>query len=199
MIYSLFPTAVGVYDIQIPDHVNEDYFRSLNISGYHSLVTTGESSHDTVKGNMFLLNEKELEPLKFQIQNAIDHYTSEVGLQALKITSSWFNIMEPGGETLPHQHKASTISGALYVKSEPETCPFILQNPMDDLKLLDIKQQDTQFTSRTGVIDSITGRLILFPSYIIHRTTENKSKDNRVVISFNTLPTQMIINNAQVV
>ena len=199
MIYNLFPTAVGVYDIQIPKNINEEYFKSLDVSGYHSLITDGESSHESSKGNQFLLNQKELEPIKFQIQKSIDHYTCETGLGALTITASWFNILKPAGETLPHQHKASTISGALYVQSEADTCPFILQNPMDDFKLLDIKQRDTQYTSKTAVIDSITGRLVLFPSYIIHSTTTNNSKDNRIVISFNTLPTQMIIDNDKVV
>lgn len=199
MIYSLFPIPVGVYTINVPSNIDENFFNSLeDISGNHGLVTKGVSSHDTVKGNQFLLDNEQLIEIKNQIQTCVDEYTKSVGLQPLVITGSWFNIMEPNGEVLAHQHRGSTISGAFYVQSEANTCPFVLTNPYNDFKILDIPSEDTQFNSKEARIDSQTGRLILFPSYIMHRTETNISNSNRIVISFNTLPLQIVQSNKQV-
>ena len=192
MIYSLFPTAVGVYDMQVPDNITEDYLRSLDISGHHGLVANGESSHNTDISKEFLLNYTGMEHIKDQIQQCINNYSDEVGLEPLAITSSWFNIMKPEGHVLPHHHRVSTVSGAFYVSSEPNTCPLFLKNPLDNTKMLDIAASRNQYTSDTAQIDSIKGRLIIFPSYIEHHTEINQSEQSRIVISFNTLPISAI-------
>jgi uncharacterized protein (TIGR02466 family) len=197
MIHNLFPTPVGIYGINIPKNINEEYFKSLDISGQHGLVSAGVSSHDTVKGELYLLDQEALLSIKQQLSLAVNEYAKNTGLQDLSITSSWFNIMAPNGKVLEHQHKVSTISGALYVSAEAETCPLVLKNPLNDFKILDIPALDTPFTAKEAVIDTVTGRLILFPSYLMHHTRENNSSDNRIVISFNTLPTQVILNNQQ--
>lgn len=192
MIYNLFPTAVGVYDIHVPDYITKDYLKSLNVSGFHGLVSQGESSHDTVKGEEYLLNYVGMESIKDQIQQCIALYSNEVGLGPLMLTSSWFNIMEPEGKVMPHNHRSSTVSGAFYLSSEPDTCPLYLKNPLNTIKMLDIPDERNQYTSDTAQIDAITGRVIIFPSYIEHYTTENMSKESRIVISFNTLPESVI-------
>jgi|TARA_B110000977_G_scaffold185862_1_gene251147 uncharacterized protein (TIGR02466 family) len=192
MIHSLFPTAVGIYDMQVPDNITEDYLRSLDISGYHGLVSNGESSHDTVKGEEYLLNYPGMEYIKDQIQQCINNYSAEVGLEPLALTGSWFNIMKSEGYVLPHHHRVSTVSGAFYVSSEPNTCPLFLKNPLDNTKMLDLPAIRNQYTSNTAQIDSIKGRLIIFPSYIEHYTEINQSEQSRIVISFNTLPISVI-------
>lgn len=189
MLHSIFPIAIGIYHIDIPEDLDEKFFESLKISGSHGLVLNGESSHESSgKGTDNLLNIQGLEHIKDQIRICLDEYAFQSGLKRLAITSSWFNIMKPGGMVLPHRHKVSTVSGALYVKSKENTCPLILKNPRDSMTMLEMPYTDSSFTSDKVVIDSQKGRLIIFPSYIEHYTEVNKSNEDRIVISFNTLP-----------
>lgn len=189
MIHSLFPIPLGIYKIDIPDDLDENFFKSLNVSSKHGLVTDGESSHETSElGIDNLLDKTGFESIKDQIYHCLDEYAIQSGLKRLTITGSWFNIMKPGGMVLPHRHKSSTVSGALYIKSKENTCPLILKNPRDAMTMLEMPYADTPYTSEKAVIDSEKGRLIIFPSYIEHYTEVNKSNEDRIVISFNTLP-----------
>jgi ectoine hydroxylase-related dioxygenase (phytanoyl-CoA dioxygenase family) len=73
---------------------------------------------------------------------------------------------------------------AFYLKAEYDSGDLILTNPAE-YSITNIPfSTDIERKIETG-IKVRTGDLVLFPGYIRHKTGENLSNDDRIVISFN--------------
>lgn len=187
MILDLFPTAIGIYDlseIELDPIIND--LKNIPIKE-HSLVSNGTSSwYTNFPNNSYILKRKLLTPLLGKFKDCLDNYCMTTGIPEVIITNSWHNYMPTGGKTTRHRHENSTVSGAFYVQAEKGSCPFLVHSPLRPYKMTQINNQETQYNSELAAIDSVTGRLVLFPSWLEHETTENKSNNERIVISFNT-------------
>lgn len=187
MIIDVFPTAVGIYDLTDVDLVKiKSDIANINTRD-HSLVKDGVSSWNTnFPNSTYLLREKEFFSLSNKFKECLDNYCMTVGLPELFITNSWHNIMPTNGKTLRHRHENSTVSGAFYVYADAGTCPFLVHSPLRPYKMTQVNNYETAYNSEIAAIDSCSGRLVLFPSWLEHETAENSSVNERIVISFNT-------------
>ena len=187
MIVDLFPTAVGIYDLH---DINLEELKSVIESietKDHTLVEGGVSSwNQNYPNDSYILNDSKLTFLKDTIQNFLNNYCIESSIAPVMITNSWHNIMPPGGKTARHRH-TGVVSGAFYVEAESGTCPFIVHSPLQAHNAVMVKTMNGKYTSDTLGIDTVSGRLVLFPCWLEHETEVNKSKNNRIVISFNTM------------
>ena len=89
------------------------------------------------------------------------------------INNFWFNYFEKGGSHATHVHIGSFISG-IYILHLEEENPTIFLGHNNNLDYY-------TFTYPTNKI--VEGSVLLFPSQMLHRVCEVKSK--RVTISFN--------------
>ena len=97
------------------------------------------------------------------------------------VTDAWCVKYQKGNYQTIHNHRGWGFSGVLYVEYDPEvhtpTCfmaPW--QNPRNDKTMLSYPQ---------GVEE---GSVIIFPSFWHHYVDPNKTRKQRVVISFDLLP-----------
>ena len=97
------------------------------------------------------------------------------------MTDAWCVKYQKGNYQTIHNHRGWGFSGVLYVEYDPEvhtpTCfmaPW--QNPRNDKTMLSYPQ---------GVEE---GSVIIFPSFCHHYVDPNKTRKQRVVISFDLLP-----------
>ncbi len=100
----------------------------------------------------------------------------------------WGVVLGAGGQVDSHIHDRSWISGAYYVRlpdfaavSNPAAAGAIeFGRPTPD------RGGPAQGPTRTVVPQE--GTIVLFPSYMFHRTIPFDNADQRVSISFNTHP-----------
>ena len=102
------------------------------------------------------------------------------------IEAMWSIINKKGSFNIQHNHPNAYLSAAYYVKFPKNS---------GNIKFFDPKEQKNiryphtkKYTELSAAVTSIEpeeGNLLLFPSYLYHSVDENKSDDERIVISFN--------------
>lgn len=100
----------------------------------------------------------------------------------------WTNIQQPGSQVLLHRHPNSLVSGAYYIEAASDAGRIIFETPLEAHRMSDFPRyaQPTAFNAMNFSVEPAPGKLVLFPSWLGHRTEVNRSSSERIVISFNT-------------
>ena len=106
-------------------------------------------------------------------------------VQDIEITGMWGNILKPGETHPPHTHSNNFLSGVFYLESDAET-GIIFSDPRPAADVL-VPRKKTKTNENSNLLSYISkqNRLIIFPSWLVHWVPINKSKRNRISISFN--------------
>ena len=153
-----------------------------NIKGWHS------------KDNMHL--KEQFKPLVddlYQAQKMI--YEEENYLSEPVLGNMWANVNPLDAFNMPHMHPNSLWSGVYYIKT-PENCGNL---KIEDPKFAGLmtmpnrKEPQPRHCARVVSYNPIAGRLIMFPSYLMHFVEPNKSNDIRISVSFNFLQKGMFL------
>ena len=100
------------------------------------------------------------------------------------ITESWAHVTRNGGYHKPHHHNNSTWSGIFYISTSEESnsgnnnwyLPYYIERKAG------LEFADDRFTS-----SFVPGRLILFPSMLLHDAEPYYGNEPRIVVAFNTI------------
>lgn len=101
-------------------------------------------------------------------------------------TAMWAIINKKGNFNIEHTHPNNYLSAAYYVKA-PDNCGnFKATNPnILDRHMRAKSNQPNELNSISASIKVNEGDLLIFPAYLPHSVEENKSDEDRVIISFN--------------
>ena len=116
---------------------------------------------------------------------------------SLKLVCSWMVIGYPNCKTSLHMHTNSLYSGIFYIKSESDSGTIIFEAPQSQLTYSNpaIKPDVIDYNIYNSLSWSIqpkTNDLLIFPSHLHHRVTENTGTSPRCAIAFNYFLTGMI-------
>ena len=190
-----FPTPIYIADIKHPT-LNKELEKDIiawsnqdkgvtrtNVKGWHSTT------------DMHLRPEyKNLVDMLYEAQRTIydqEHLDSEPFLGNM-----WANINPPGGMNRSHQHPNSLWSGVYYVKA-PKNCGHLkVDDPRKSASMIRPKQKPGQLPPRLyreTHYEPKDGRLIMFPSWLLHCVDPNESNEIRISVSFNFLQKGMFV------
>lgn len=100
------------------------------------------------------------------------------------ITESWAHITRNGGYHKPHYHNDSTWSGIFYISISEESNSgnnnWYLPYHME-------RKAGLEFANECFTSTFVPGRLILFPSMLLHDAEPYYGENPRIVISFNSI------------
>jgi len=190
-----FPTPIYIADIKHPT-LNQELERDIvawskqdkgvvrtNVQGWHSTTDMHERPE-----------YKNLVNMLYEAQKTIydqEHLASEPFLGNM-----WANINPPGGMNRAHQHPNSLWSGVYYVKA-PKNCGHLkIDDPRNSASMIRPRQKEGPVPSRLyreTHYEAIDGRLIMFPSWLMHCVDPNESNEIRISVSFNFLQKGMFV------
>lgn len=101
-----------------------------------------------------------------------------------RIDQCWSNIHKAESFTLQHSHSLMPMVGSFYLKAEKNSGDLILTNPAE-YSITNIPFSRSIEQKIETSIKVKTGDLVFFPGYVRHKTGENFSGDDRIVITFN--------------
>lgn len=104
------------------------------------------------------------------------------------ITEAWININGRGHFNYTHDHPGSLFSAVYYVKGGPDKGELELKTPIVPHTYTisnDMVGSFNAFTGHAMVIPPITGDLVIFPSWLLHRVNMSRSDEARISIAFN--------------
>lgn len=180
----------------------------LNINGIFPIpiaTTTIDlpdiSQINWVQGDEFLQSEDDLHKRDYmqdtvaKILDSACAFGENVGWRkdTYFITQMWANKYSPnteqkkGGNIHAHFHSNSLLSGVLYFDDNSPTRIFNHDKTRQIIK--SSNAENTIFTSEIFTVAAKPGRLLLFPSYLVHDS--EPSDKERVTIAFNILPTSL--------
>ena len=123
---------------------------------------------------------KDVSKAAFDVFDTLDYDVDEI-----EITGMWGNVLRPGEAHQSHTHSNNFLSGVFYLNSDGATGLTISDpRPAADV-LVPRKKKKTQDNSNLLSYKSKQNRLIMFPSWLVHWVPVNKTKINRISISFN--------------
>lgn len=189
MLTDLFKIGIWVVDLTLDNNDIADYCYKLreqdnegrfvsNKGGWQSKPLTGEHP-----------------PLNSLFQAIVKHgYDYAKGMQLKtnpfeKIDDIWVNINGYKDYNLAHDHPGCMISGVYYVKNTHIGGDIMFDSPYSALMngyWWNNLEKYNDYTSSQYRVESSVGKLILFPSWLIHFVMPNKNeKEERISISFN--------------
>jgi uncharacterized protein (TIGR02466 family) len=147
---------------------------------------------NSVSKNTYVLDLPGLENLKGFLKSKLDYYVENIVApseeQKFYITNSWTTRNKLGEEHHPHKHPNSMISGVYYLEADGNSPLEIIHEPriFQDYKFLFQPREMNMFNSVSWKGLVVTGSLIIFPSWLVHRAHKNTSTIDRRVLGFNT-------------
>ena len=105
------------------------------------------------------------------------------------ITEAWININGRGHFNYSHDHPGSLFSAVYYVKGGADKGELELKTPITAHTYTISSEMVGSFNAFTGhamVIPPITGDLVIFPSWLLHRVNMSRSDEERISIAFNS-------------
>lgn len=111
----------------------------------------------------------------------------DLGRKKLRLDSLWINILKPVGVHTAHIHPHSVISGTYYVVVPKGSSALKLEDPRLGLMMASPpKTEKAPSDSRPFVyLVPEAGSLVLFESWLRHEVPPNRSREDRISISFN--------------
>lgn len=106
----------------------------------------------------------------------------------------WVNVREPGERLEVHGHTESAIAATYYIKVKEGCGDLVAFDSAQAIDWLNNSLSNTPIL-RERRFKPVEGRLIFFPSYVLHGVDENKSNDLR--ISLSTDLRKVVEKNAQ--
>jgi len=180
-----FPTTIYAKDLHLD---NELFTREViawsqkdkgvlrtNMNGWHSTT-------DMHKIPIFKPLVDELFKMQFEIFN--EEWLNSEPL----LGNMWANINPPGAFNRPHIHPNSHFSGVYYIKAPKNSGSLVCSEPRSGAHMVMPTRKEgrpPKHLWREVHLEPITGRVIMFPSWLWHSVETNKSDDIRISVSFN--------------
>ena len=97
----------------------------------------------------------------------------------------WANVLKPGEMHPPHTHSNNYLSGVWYLESDGNAGIFF-KDPRSEADII-VPRKSVSNTDNSNLISfvSTTNRAIIFPAWFQHWVPINRSKKNRISISWN--------------
>ena len=110
--------------------------------------------------------------------------------QEFHLGNMWVNINRKGDYNVTHAHPMSSISGVFWVKTSENCGSLKFHNPHTFGQYELICTMDDEMKKKSNFYELFgfppqEGRLVLFPSELLHHVDVNESDEDRISISFN--------------
>lgn len=175
-VEQIFTTPIALDDLSLDNDLLEKFCRQK---------ISEASGHPNQSGSLDL-NSPELQNLFNEILDRLDHLHDHLDFnhnKKFQIIKAWANINNSNVIDLPHNHPTSIFSAVYYVKGAgvPENGNLVLLSPFASTIQFaipeELKHQNNYFNSWHCTIPPTTGKLIIFPSYIMHSVSANRLKN----------------------
>jgi len=156
------------------DKMGKDWSRENYVGGYTSYASLNNLHH---RYPSFMEFEK-------AITREANTFARKLGWNLkgfeLQMTDCWANIMPAGTYHTLHFHPHSVLSGAFYVSTPPGSVALKLEDPRMSF-FMNAPQGKDLYVS----LPAKEGNFVLFESWLRHEVPPNRSKKDRISISFN--------------
>lgn len=148
------------------------------------------------QSNFLDLSDPVLKPLIEEVTSKANVYYSELGfdlnVSKLKILQAWCSLNNPLNLDLPHCHVQSEFTAVYYPSGGDVytgtlnllTTQSVVQHKLEGWR---VGRAKNGFNSAGWQITPDTGKLVIFPSWVIHCVSKNQTTNDRISIAFDII------------
>jgi len=127
--------------------------------------------------------------MSIALQNAIEVAQTmawDLNRYAVSIANCWSIVNGKYASNYLHNHPNCFLSGVYYVKTPDRSGGLYFRDPREIVHMFPAPVLEvTPWTLQKVTYQPIEGRMLIFPSWLMHGVEPNLSDDSRVSISFN--------------
>lgn len=101
------------------------------------------------------------------------------------VGNSWVNVHGFSGKTQPHSHGLSALSTVAYIKLPYNSGYTEFKDPLYDLKSIHERSDNDLELKQWNEVPVLEGDVLFFPGWLQHQSQENKTNDERWILSSN--------------
>ena len=159
------------YDLRKIDPVGR---KISNVGGWQSEIYPIDKSSDTLQ-SIIRKSLKGFTPIKNDI---------------LMNVEGWTNINKPRDYNTKHNHPQCNFAGVFWIKVPNKSGNLKFESPHSFNSFTEINCYTGKFIKNTNsylscVYEPLEGEIVIFPSFLSHCVSENKSNEDRISYSFN--------------
>lgn len=178
----LFPTPVGEFSIARP-------FTEQEIKFVKDQIVVPNNSNK-ISQNKAVLDSDAFSNIKAFIGTCVAEYFTTVYKPMydvrLRITQSWLNYTDTAESHHSHAHQNSFVSGVFYIQTDATDKLYFATNIYRQLEV--VPSEHTIYNSNSWWLPAVSGKLLLFPSQLVHHVAPVVADSTRISLSFNTFP-----------
>ena len=185
MIENLFSTPIYVARVDNFNNIQQNIEKSLKTIDFSMISGWGKTNY--LSTNNFqddIIEKYDIKPLFDEIKRHIELYRKEIGNNSPKLDfsmTSWFTKCEKDNFAHLHNHGTADISGVYYYKTNGDDGNLYFHTPNPFLDTNDFYMHlGNQWEHKP-----FDGKLILFPSWLMHGVRANQTNNTRISLSFN--------------
>ena len=185
---NLFPSVIHQFDVNGFDEIRDkliDYAYDLKKREPEGVSI---SNHGGWQSSDFSVNNED-DVLHYFIINCLAGFPVIDESFNIKV-DAWININKTGNYNIKHNHPGVDLAGVLWIKC-PEDCGVIVfDSPTGFQSHNEINSYNNNFKNQNNLFhsyqfDPTEGKILIFPAHLNHHVKENKSKEDRISVSFN--------------
>jgi uncharacterized protein (TIGR02466 family) len=173
-IIGAFQTPIAVSETKLPsiDHFNWSISKNF--------LQTEPNLH----------KDEKLKWLVIDIERMANQFCNGLGYESRKffITQMWANKYTSQQGIHTHHHANSFFSGVIYFDHFGSTV-FLRDSNVKNILQIPVTSE-TAYSTNVYEVPSSPGRVVFFPSYLVHYSTNNTNVE-RTTISFNVMPEEL--------
>lgn len=132
---------------------------------------------DEVSSDFYTQETNHNQALKIIFKEEIQIFLNEINAKNYEISNSWFEKASTGEYHAIHNHGQLGYSAVCYIKYNKKVhTPTQFVSPINDINGGGLRYYSP---------DIDEGKIIIFPSMLLHFTAPNDSKEERIIVSFN--------------
>ena len=185
---NLFPSLVHIFDVNGFDEIQDkliDYAYDFKKREPKGVIISNQGGWQSA--DFPVNNEDDL--LQSFLINCLAGFPVIDKSVNIKI-DAWININKPGAYNVKHDHPGSDLAGVLWIKCPKNSGNILFDNPTAFQSNREIDSYTAEFREKFNFYQAYffpptEGRILIFPSHLLHKVEENNSNEDRISVSFN--------------
>ena len=185
---NLFPVPIHRFDVNGFNEIKNqliDYAYDLKKKDSEGVTISNRGGWQS---STFHMDDKDdiLQSFLMNCLNGFPNIKNSVNLSV----AAWVNINKQGDYNIKHDHPINDLSGVVWIKCSENCGNIKFDNPSVFQTYKELVSYTDDFKDRSNIYESYyftptEGRIIIFPSYLLHEVEVNKSDEDRISVSFN--------------
>jgi uncharacterized protein (TIGR02466 family) len=135
-----------------------------------------------------ILEDDAISPILGDLFPMVEEFARYFNVETNSITCSegWVNVAPPGEYQEYHVHPRNHFSAVVYLKTPPNCGNIVFKSFSSDGNMFDLPLNSyNKINSETCAYEPFALKVLIFRSNLLHMVEKNKSKEDRISVSFN--------------